>query len=428
MRALGDATAPGIGTSPGGVTAPALAPRPPAAGVHPDAPDVSAEPFRLGYRPQLDGVRGIAVLLVVTYRIGAVLWSDARFWLAPGGVLGLDVFFVLSGFLITSLLLDEADRRGRVGLGGFAVRRLRRLVPAMVGLSAFLLAISLAGKMYEPDAVLHSMPTVFTFTHNWAISYGWDGSLGHLWSVAVEAQFYLVWAVATALVVRLTRRPHVVLAALSATGIVAVLVGRSLALSHDTPVLRLYMGTPWRLDGPLMGALVAVVASAGWLRWFRGRTAVGLGAAGLALLGSGPPCARWATVPVPRRAHAGRPVRRRSGAGGGSDAGEPARSGAGPAAARGRRPGVVLAVRLAPAAVRDPRQEHRRLVAALAGRRRVGAGARCRRGLVPTGRAAVPTPPPGRACRRCRQARPPRERGRQRLIRSAGSPRPASRA
>ena len=287
MRALDDATAPGIGTSTGGATAPALAPRPPAAGVRPDAPDVSAEPFRLGYRPQLDGVRGIAVLLVVTYHIGAVLWSDARFWLAPGGVLGLDVFFVLSGFLITSLLLDEADRRGRVGLGGFAVRRLRRLVPAMVGLSAFLLAISLAGKMYEPDAVLHSMPTVFTFTHNWAISYGWDGSLGHLWSVAVEAQFYLVWAVATALVVRFTLRPHVVLAALSATGIVAVLVGRSLALSHDTPVLRLYMGTPWRLDGPLMGALVAVVASAGWLRWFRGRTAVGLGAAGLALLAVG---------------------------------------------------------------------------------------------------------------------------------------------
>ena len=86
-----------------------------------DAPDVSVEPFRLGYRPELDGVRGIAVLLVLTYHVGAVLWRDARFWLAPGGVLGLDVFFVLSGFLITSLLLDEADRRGRV-----APRRLRR--------------------------------------------------------------------------------------------------------------------------------------------------------------------------------------------------------------------------------------------------------------------------------------------------------------
>jgi peptidoglycan/LPS O-acetylase OafA/YrhL len=301
VRALDDATAPGVGTSADDVTAPppgvsaddvtaptpTPTPTPAVRRAHDDATDVAVGPFRLGYRPQLDGVRGIAVLLVLTYHIGAVLWPDARFWLAPGGVLGLDVFFVLSGFLITSLLLDEADRRGRVGLGGFAVRRLRRLVPALVGLSAFLLAISLAGKMYETDDVLHSAPTVFTFTHNWAIAYGWDGSQGHLWSVAVEAQFYLVWAVAMAVAVRLTRRPHVVLAVLTAAGIVAVVVGRSLAFSNGTPLLRLYMGTPSRFDGPLVGAFVAVVASAGWLRWFRGRTAVGLGVAGLAVLAVG---------------------------------------------------------------------------------------------------------------------------------------------
>ena len=216
-----------------------------------------------------------------------MLWSDARFWLAPGGVLGLDVFFVLSGFLITSLLLDEADRRGRVGSAASRCGACDASCRRWWACPPFLLAISLAGKMYEPDAVLHSMPTVFTFTHNWAIAYGWDGSLGHLWSVAVEAQFYLVWAVAMALVVRYTRRPHVVLAALTATGIVAVArrpQPRAQPRHPGPPPLHGHALAPRR---PPRGGARRGRRLAGWLRWFRGRTAVGLGAAGLALLAVG---------------------------------------------------------------------------------------------------------------------------------------------
>jgi peptidoglycan/LPS O-acetylase OafA/YrhL len=256
-----------------------------AAGPGPTA-DGSSTPFRLGYRPQLDGVRGLAVLLVLTYHVGAVLWRPARLWLAPGGILGLDVFFVLSGFLITCLLLSEADRRGSVALGAFAGRRLRRLVPVMVALFAFLLTIAFAGKMYEPAAILRSVPTVFTFSHNWAVALGWDVSVGHLWSVALEAQFYLVWALVVALAVR-CRRPYHALATVAGVGVLAVLVGRSLAMSGGTPLLQLYMGTIWRFDSPLVGALVGVVASAGWLPWFRGRLAVGAGLVGLAVLSVG---------------------------------------------------------------------------------------------------------------------------------------------
>ena len=77
--------------------------------------------FRLGHRPELDGVRGIAVLLVVVYHTGRCCGASPADRLAPGGFLGVDLFFALSGFLITVLLLDEADRRGRV-----RARRLRR--------------------------------------------------------------------------------------------------------------------------------------------------------------------------------------------------------------------------------------------------------------------------------------------------------------
>lgn len=281
MRALEGPSASGSAVADRGPVA--LAGRPAVRRTTSEGPSA---PFRLGYRPQLDGVRGVAVLLVLTYHVGAVLWRDARFWLAPGGVLGLDVFFVLSGFLITCLLLGEADRRGGVALGAFAGRRLRRLVPAMVALFGFVLALALAGKMYEPAAVLRTVPTVFTFTHNWAVAFGWDVSQGHLWSVALEAQFYLVWAIVVALAVR-GRRPHRTLATVAGLGIVAVLVGRNIAWSNGTPLLELYMGTIWRFDAPLVGSLVGVVASAGWLPWFRGRVAVAAGIAGLAVLSVG---------------------------------------------------------------------------------------------------------------------------------------------
>jgi peptidoglycan/LPS O-acetylase OafA/YrhL len=242
-------------------------------------------PFRLGHRPQLDGVRGIAVLLVLTYHTGGLLWWDARYWLAPGGVLGLDIFFVLSGFLITSLLLGEVDGHGRVRLGAFAGRRLRRLVPAVVAVFAFLLALASAGKFYDLGEVLRSAPTLFTFSHNWAVAEGSAVQLNHLWSVALEGQFYLVWALAVAWAAR-AGSPHRALAIVAGAGVAAVLVGRGLVYGH-LPLADLYMGTLWRFDAPLIGCLAGMAASAGWLPWFQGRVAARAGLAVLALLAVG---------------------------------------------------------------------------------------------------------------------------------------------
>jgi peptidoglycan/LPS O-acetylase OafA/YrhL len=245
----------------------------------PDAPD-GAVPFRLGYRPALDGVRGVAVAMVLLYHVGEMLWVPGPTWALRGGFLGVDVFFALSGFLITVLVLGEVERRGGVSLRSFGVRRARRLVPLLVAVLAALLALSLAGTMYSTDDVLVTSLVTLTFTQNWLVGHVDGLQAGHLWSVALEAQFYVVWAVTVVLAAR-TRRPHAVLAGIAGAGIVAVVAWRAYLWAEGTSMLFLYCRTATRLDAPLMGALAGIVASAGWLGWLRGRAAAVAGVAGL---------------------------------------------------------------------------------------------------------------------------------------------------
>ncbi|HKY65538.1 MAG TPA: acyltransferase [Acidimicrobiales bacterium] len=271
-------------TAPAPATPPPTTPdRPPPATSEgaTDAPPTAS--FRLGYQPALDGLRGVAVIMVVLYHVGSYLWLGSPAWTLHAGFLGVDLFFVLSGFLITVLLLGEADRRGGVALGGFATRRLRRLAPVLVAVMAALLALALSGKMYATDSVLETTVPVLTFTHNWAVAAGDPVLVGHLWSIGVEAQFYLLWAVAVVLALR-TPRPHVVLAVVALVGIVAVVAWRAYLLDDGAELFALYVRTSTRLDAPLIGALAGVVASAGWLPWFRGRVAAVSGATGLVLV------------------------------------------------------------------------------------------------------------------------------------------------
>lgn len=289
----------GVGASP--PAAPATGAVPPTAEPAPTAPPASLPdrtppaaserptdaaapaPFRLGYQPALDGLRGVAVVMVVLYHVGTYLWLGSPAWTLHGGFLGVDLFFVLSGFLITVLLLGEADRRGGVALGGFATRRLRRLAPVLVAVMVALLALALSGKMYETDAVLDTAVPVLTFTHNWAVAGDAPVLVGHLWSIGVEAQFYLLWAVAVVLALR-TRRPPVAMAVVTLVGISAVVAWRAYLLDDGAALFALYVRTSTRLDAPLIGALAGVVASAGWLPWFRGRVAAATGAVGLVLV------------------------------------------------------------------------------------------------------------------------------------------------
>jgi peptidoglycan/LPS O-acetylase OafA/YrhL len=166
--------------------------------------DVDAQPWaprstvsrsRLGYQPALDGLRAIAVLLVISSHLqGAPLFHGGPDEITPrAGWLGVDLFFVLSGFLITSLLLEERQLHGTILLRRFYLRRLLRLVPALV---ALVIAAALGDIALGISLRVHleSLLLGLTYTTNIGAALGhFDLSLGHLWSLAMEEQFYLVW-------------------------------------------------------------------------------------------------------------------------------------------------------------------------------------------------------------------------------------------
>lgn len=226
------------------------------------------------YRPALDGLRAIAVLGVVTYHLGAT-------WL-PGGFLGVDLFFVLSGFLITSLLLDEIARHGRITYSAFIARRARRLLPALYLL--LIVVCAWAAWVAAPEAIGDlrgaALAAVF-YVANWFFiatsrSYFADAQgpspLEHTWSLSIEEQFYLLWPVLLLLFVRrLSPRALMVVLALGIVGSVAFM-----ATTYDsTDPSSAYFGTLSRVHELLVGCLLAYAVRRGlamptawrWTAW-----------------------------------------------------------------------------------------------------------------------------------------------------------------
>lgn len=239
--------------------------------------------FRLGLRPGLDGLRGIAIPLIVLYHFAVILWRDADTWLITGSYTSLDLFFALSGFLITCLLVAEFDRTGRIDLLDFAKRRASRLYPALaivVGV-VFLAAFTGFGT-HRPMGVLRGSFWHLTFLHN---GKALVGELGQTWSLGVEAQFYLLWSVTVAVVVATFRRGRAVLATLAAAVVVFVVVTRTMAFDDAQQPVSVYIATRYRIDGPLVGAIAGVAYASGWLSWVSRRLAAQLAAAGLIYLG-----------------------------------------------------------------------------------------------------------------------------------------------
>ena len=208
------------------------------------------------HRPGLDGLRGLAVAAVVAHHFGYL----------PGGYLGVDLFFVLSGFLITSLLLAEARSNDRISLGAFWTRRARRLLPAVVVL---LVATAIwarfgAAIADRPSLRREGIAGVF-YMSNWeqivsGVDY-WDkfgalSPLRHLWSLAIEEQFYVVWPLVVALIVR-RGGARWSIAAVATIGAVASEAARWLMFDPDEPTSRLYFGTDTRIAAIFFGVVAA---------------------------------------------------------------------------------------------------------------------------------------------------------------------------
>ncbi len=213
---------------------------------------------RLGHRPALDGLRGVAVLLVVGHHVGALLLPAS--WgpdLLPAGFLGVDLFFVLSGFLITTLLLE---RRGEPhGARRFYLRRALRLLPAVGALLGVVIAVSLAGGASLTRAG-NTLLVVGTYTTNWTSLHGVSiiPELTHLWSLAIEEQFYLLWpALLWGMLALGTPRGGLVAVALVLA--LASASWRALLWERGELGVQLYFRSDTRADGLLLGAALALV-------------------------------------------------------------------------------------------------------------------------------------------------------------------------
>jgi len=217
----------------------------------------------MGYLPGLDGLRAVAIIGVLLYHAG-IDWM-------PGGFLGVDVFFVISGFLITSLILEEYDRSGRVNFTKFYLGRARRLLPAV---AVLLIAVGLAVLIVYQDALSafreDALATVFYVNNWWYIfvdqsyfeSVGRPPLLKHLWSLSVEEQFYLIWPAFALLLMRSGGRPLVrrlaLVLAIASTVWMAVLSIRN-GYPVDADPSRAYFGTDSHSMGLLVGAGLATM-------------------------------------------------------------------------------------------------------------------------------------------------------------------------
>ena len=214
------------------------------------------------YIPAIDGLRALAVIAVMLYHLGFT-------WI-PGGFLGVDLFFVISGYVITRLLLDSIEQSGGLDLRGFYLARARRLLPALIfTMSTTTIAIGI----WAPDTIkrlLTDMPFALTGTMNWWLvarhqdyfeSIGRPPLLQHTWSLAVEAQFYLLWPLILYFILKRLGKRRIPIAALviaAASGVALLLVSFSLDASNASKVSHVYFGTDTHSIGLFLGAALAV--------------------------------------------------------------------------------------------------------------------------------------------------------------------------
>jgi peptidoglycan/LPS O-acetylase OafA/YrhL len=244
----------------------------------------------LGYLPALDGLRAVAVAAVLLYHADLGWFS--------GGFLGVDVFFVLSGYLITCVLLDSRRTTGRIRLRKFWGRRARRLLPALLVMLAVVCVYTVVVLPGEAARLRDDVVSALAYVMNWHLtfqgqsyfeSFGRAPLLQHLWSLSVEEQFYLVWPMllTAGLAVWRGKPERLAIAILGLAGVSTLLMAVLYRPGGDPS--RVYYATDTHASGLLIGAALAVV----WPPWrIRGKTGAAApfaletaGLVGLAVLG-----------------------------------------------------------------------------------------------------------------------------------------------
>ncbi len=218
------------------------------------------------YMPGLDGLRAIAVLAVIAFHLG--------FEWAPGGLLGVGIFFTLSGYLITDILLSQLARHGHIRLGKFWLARARRLLPALFAMLIVVVAwVTIFGPA-QPQQFRDAVVANAFYVGNWQLILGDvsyfarfepPGPLNHLWSLAIEEQFYILWPFILLIGVKLVReaplpsgvRPRLAVATLGLALVSAILMAALYRPSLDPS--RVYYGTDTRAMELLFGAALAMV-------------------------------------------------------------------------------------------------------------------------------------------------------------------------
>jgi peptidoglycan/LPS O-acetylase OafA/YrhL len=214
--------------------------------------------------PALDGLRAVAVAAVLLYHADVGSFT--------GGFLGVDVFFVLSGYLITCVLLDSRRTTGRIGLGRFYLRRARRLLPALLLMLAATCVYVVVFLPNEAAKLRDDIVSALTYVMNWHLIFqdqpyfdtiGRAPFLQHLWSLAVEEQFYLVWPVllGAGLIVFRNQRERLAIAIVALAGVSALLM--AVLYEPGSDPMRVYYGTDTHSSGLLIGAALAIL----WPPW-----------------------------------------------------------------------------------------------------------------------------------------------------------------
>ena len=224
--------------------------------------------------PELDGLRGIAIIVVLIHHQLTTVSLK-------GGFLGVDLFFVLSGFLITGLLLSEFEHTGSISIRNFYMRRVLRLGPALALYLIACVIVAYYTQLIGVQRQLKLIAYVLLYSTNWRMAFDWDPVLDPtsiIWSLSIEEQFYLVWPLLlfACLALRIKRK-------FIAMGLVAVImaicVHRNALLNEGINLTRLYYGTDTRADALLIGCLTALVPLQSITsRWFvRAASMIGAG-------------------------------------------------------------------------------------------------------------------------------------------------------